>query len=168
MNFGFITYIIGWILKFQGAFLLVPCIVSMIYKEKSGFAFVISAIISFTIGMLCTRKKPQNRSFYAKEGFISVALGWIVLSISGSLPFIISGEITNIYNALFDSTIDQWNTHKSVFNNCIIGKSNLLFLIEDTKGNIFGQVVTSMQTAQCIDIKENQQIVYDDFQFPEQ
>ena len=109
MNFGFITYIIGWILKFQGAFLLVPCIVSMIYKEKSGFAFVISAIISFTIGMLCTRKKPQNRSFYAKEGFISVALGWIVLSISGSLPFIISGEIPNIYNALFE-TISGYTT----------------------------------------------------------
>ena len=45
MNFGFITYIIGWILKFQAAFLLVPCIVSIAYKEKSGFAFIISAII---------------------------------------------------------------------------------------------------------------------------
>ena len=40
MNFGFITYIIGWILNFQGLFLLVPCIISMIYNEKSGFAFL--------------------------------------------------------------------------------------------------------------------------------
>ena len=103
MNFAFITYIIGWILNFQGIFLLVPCIVSMIYNEKSGFAFIISSIISFVIGVLFTRKKPKNRSFYAKEGFVSVALGWIVLSISGALPFIISGEIPNIYNALFES-----------------------------------------------------------------
>ena len=103
MNFGFITYIIGWILNFQGAFLLVPCIVAMIYKEKSGFAFLISALISFAIGMLCTRKKIENRSFYAKEGFITVALGWIALSISGALPFIISGEIPDIFNALFES-----------------------------------------------------------------
>ena len=103
MNFGFITYIIGWILNFQGAFLLVPCIVAMIYNEKSGFAFLISSLISFAVGMLCTRKKIENRSFYAKEGFITVALGWIALSISGALPFIISGEIPDIFNALFES-----------------------------------------------------------------
>ena len=103
MNFGFITYIIGWILNFQGLFLLVPCIVSMAYNEKSGFAFVISSLISLTVGMLFTRKKPTNKSFYAKEGFITVALGWIALSVSGALPFLISGEIPNVFNALFES-----------------------------------------------------------------
>ena len=88
MNFGFIIYIIGWLLNVQGGFLLVPCIVAMIYGEKSGFAFFVSAIISFILGIICTRKKPQNRSFYAKEGFITVALGWIVFSISGALMFL--------------------------------------------------------------------------------
>ena len=103
MNFGFITYIIGWILNFQGVFLLVPCIVAMIYNEKSGIAFLLSSLISFAIGALFVRKKPKNRAFYAKEGFISVALGWIVLSVSGALPFLISGEIPDIFNALFES-----------------------------------------------------------------
>ena len=103
MNFGFITYIIGWILNFQGVFLLVPCIVAMIYNEKSGIAFLLSSFISFAIGALFVRKKPKNSSFYAKEGFISVALGWIVLSVSGALPFLISGEIPDIFNALFES-----------------------------------------------------------------
>ena len=46
-NIRFIIYIIGWLLNVQGGFLLVPCIVAMIYGEKSGFAFLISAIISF-------------------------------------------------------------------------------------------------------------------------
>lgn len=103
MNFGFITYIIGWILNFQGVFLLVPCIVAMIYNEKSGIAFLLSSFISFAIGALFVRKKPKNSSFYAKEGFISVALGWIVLSVSGALPFLISGEIPDVFNALFES-----------------------------------------------------------------
>lgn len=103
MNFGFIKYIIGWILNFQSVFLLVPCIVAMIYNEKSGIAFLLSALISFLIGALFTRKKPENRSFYAKEGFVSVALGWIALSVSGALPFLISGEIPDVFNALFES-----------------------------------------------------------------
>ncbi len=103
MNFEFIKYIVGWILNFQGIFLLVPCIVSTIYGEESGYAFLIASLISFVTGFLCTRKKPKNTSFYAKEGFVTVALGWIVLSVSGALPFIISGEIPNIYDALFEA-----------------------------------------------------------------
>ena len=49
MNFGFIIYIIGCLLNFQGAFLLVPCIVAMSYGERSGFAFLISSVISIII-----------------------------------------------------------------------------------------------------------------------
>ena len=127
MNFGFITYIIGWILKFQAAFLLVPCIVSIAYKEKSGFAFIISAIISFTIGMLCTLKKPKNRSFYAKEGFVSVACGWIALSVSGALPFIISGEIPNIFNALFETISGYTTTGATILSDVESLSKSILF-----------------------------------------
>lgn len=109
MNFGFIRYILGWILNFQGIFLLVPCIVALIYGEKSGIAFVAASIVSLAVGFLCTRKKPKNKSFYAKDGFVSVALGWIVLSISGALPFLISGEITNIFDAVFE-TVSGYTT----------------------------------------------------------
>ena len=38
-------------------------------------------------------KKPQNRVFYVKEGFVSVALSWIVMSAVGSVPFVISDSI---------------------------------------------------------------------------
>ena len=127
MNFGFITYIIGWILNFQGAFLLVPCIVAMIYNEKSGFAFLISSLISFAVGMLCTRKKIENRSFYAKEGFITVALGWIALSISGALPFIISGEIPDIFNALFESISGYTTTGATILSDVESLSKCLLF-----------------------------------------
>ncbi len=109
MNFGFIIYIMGWLLNFQAGFLLIPCIVAMIYGEKSGYAFFVASIISLTFGIICTRNKPKNKSFYAKEGFVTVSLGWIIFSISGALPFIISGEIPNVFNALFE-TISGYTT----------------------------------------------------------
>ena len=127
MNFGFITYIIGWILNFQGLFLLVPCIVSMAYNEKSGFAFVISSLISLTVGMLFTRKKPTNKSFYAKEGFITVALGWIALSVSGALPFLISGEIPNVFNALFESISGYTTTGATILSDVESLSKGILF-----------------------------------------
>jgi len=128
MNFGFITYIIGWILKFQAAFLLVPCIVSIIYKEKSGFAFIISAIISFIVGMLCTLKKPKNRSFYAKEGFVAVAMSWIILSITGAIPFVLNGDIPSYVDALFEIISGYTTTGSSILTNVEgLSHANLFF-----------------------------------------
>ena len=117
MNFEFIRYIVGWILNFQSIFLLVPCIVSMIYDEKSGLAFFTASAISLLIGIVLTRKKPKNTSFYTKEGFVSVALGWIALSISGALPFIISGEIPNIFDALFETVSGYTTTGATILSN---------------------------------------------------
>lgn len=109
MNIQFIVYILGWILNFQGLFLLVPSLVAAFYKEKSGVAFIISALICLVIGVILTRWKPKSKSFYAKEGFITVAAGWLVLSISGALPFLISGEIPSVFDALFE-TISGYTT----------------------------------------------------------
>ena len=108
MNYRFIAYIMGWILNIQGVFLLVPSLVALYYKEESGFAFLIAAGISLALGALATVKKPKNKSFYAKDGFVSVALGWVVLSISGALPFIISREIPSVFDALFEKESNRF------------------------------------------------------------
>ena len=47
-------------------------------------------------------KKPKKTTYYAKEGYISVALGWIVMSIMGCLPFVLCGEIPSFVDALFE------------------------------------------------------------------
>lgn len=49
-----------------------------------------------------THRKSGNRSFFAKEGFVSVSLSWIVLSIIGALPFVLSGVIPNPVDAMFE------------------------------------------------------------------
>ena len=79
-----------------------PVIVAIIYGEKSGFAFLITIGICLLFGIPLSIKKPKNRVFFAKEGFISVAIGWIVLSFMGSLPFFISHEIPHFVDALFE------------------------------------------------------------------
>ena len=109
MNYSIIRYILGWVLKFESMFMLLPCLVAVIYKERSGFSFFIMMIICFVIGMFASRKKPKNSLYFAKEGFVIVALSWIVMSIFGALPFVISGEIPNFTDALFE-TISGFTT----------------------------------------------------------
>ena len=93
MNTSIIRYILGQVLRLEGLFLFLPCMVSVIYWEASGFAFLSSALLCILLGTLMTVKKPTTHTFYLKEGGITTALICILLSIFGALPFYISSEI---------------------------------------------------------------------------
>ena len=101
MNYRIVFYILGKVIIFLGLFLLLPFAVALIYQEKSGIYFLITAIISLVVGLLLSYKKPKDKRFYAREGFVVVALSWIVMSIIGACPFFFSGEIPSMVDAVF-------------------------------------------------------------------
>ena len=103
MNFSVIKRTIGYILLFESVFFFVPMITAACYWEKEFFSFLICSGICAALGGLCMLGKSKRLDFYAKEGFVTVALSWIVISIFGSLPFIISGAIPNFIDALFET-----------------------------------------------------------------
>lgn len=109
MNYSIIFYIIGWVLNIEGLFLLLPCVTAVIYREKSGFAFLAAAVLCLIFGRAATFRKPKNNVFYGREGFVTVSLCWVVLSIFGALPFLLSGEIPSVPDALFE-TISGFTT----------------------------------------------------------
>ena len=114
MNYSIIFYIIGWILKLEAIFMFLPGITAVIYGETSGFAFLITIIICLALGIPLTWKKPSKKAFYTKEGFVTVALSWIVLSIMGALPFIFSGSIPNPVDAIFETVSGFTTTGASI------------------------------------------------------
>lgn len=77
MNKKTVIYILGCVLVFVSAFMLLPWFVSLIYSEETGKYFLYTAIAGFVIGRIMTWKKPEKGGFFAKEGFVSVALSWI-------------------------------------------------------------------------------------------
>lgn len=102
MNIAIIIYFLGWILNVEAVLMLLPCITALIYQESSGIYFVVTLAICAVIGGFATFRKPKNTVFYAKEGFVCVALSWIILSIFGALPFYLSREIPFFEDALFE------------------------------------------------------------------
>lgn len=109
MNIKMVRYILGWVLLFEGIFMILPIIVALIYGEKHGYAYVITAVLCLLISWLFTRKKPEMNRLCAREGFVSVALSWIVMSAFGALPFVITGDIPNFVDAMFE-TISGFTT----------------------------------------------------------
>lgn len=114
MNYSIIAYIVGWILNFEAVFMLLPCITATVYQEQSGWAFVLAMLLCLLIGIPLTRKKPHNKIFYTKEGFVTVALSWIILSTMGALPFIFSGAISSPIDALFETVSGFTTTGASI------------------------------------------------------
>lgn len=114
MNFSIVKYIIGYVLAFEAAFMALPCIVAVVYQEREGWSFVITAALCLLLGFLLLRRKPENRVFYIKEGFVTVALSWIVLSVMGSIPFLLTGSMTNPVDALFETVSGFTTTGASI------------------------------------------------------
>lgn len=103
MNYGVIIYFLGWLLDFEGFFLLLPCLVGAIYREDDALFFALAALICLSTGFIMTRFKPKNNALYAREGFVIVALSWFLLSIFGALPFVMTGAIPSYIDALFET-----------------------------------------------------------------
>ena len=114
MNTSIIRYVLGQVLRIEGFFLFLPCIVALIYQEASGFAFLGTALLCIMLGTLMTSRKAKSNIFYLKEGCITTSLSWIVLSIFGALPFCISGEIPSFTDALFETVSGFTTTGASI------------------------------------------------------
>ncbi len=117
MNIRAIIYVLGWVFNIEGLFMFFPFIVSLIYGEKQGFAFLTVAVVCVLLGMLLISKKPKNMTIYAKEGFLTVAFSWILFSIFGCLPFIFNGDIPNFTDALFETVSGFTTTGSSILTN---------------------------------------------------
>lgn len=109
MNYSMIFYILCSVLTFEGFFLLAPCIVALCYGEKQGLLYFAVAAVCIIVGGFARIRKPKNKVFFSKEGFVTVSLSWIVISLVGALPFYFTGEIPSYADALFE-TISGFTT----------------------------------------------------------
>ena len=117
MNFAVVRFIIGWVLQFEAGFLLLPVLVGIIYQEyKASQIYVIAAILCLICGFLLRRKPPVQKDLYTREGFTSVALSWLFMSVFGALPFVFTGEIPNFIDALFETASGFTTTGASILN----------------------------------------------------
>ncbi|MBR3307722.1 MAG: TrkH family potassium uptake protein [Lachnospiraceae bacterium] len=115
MNAGMILYLLGKILELTGGMMALPFIVGLIYHERSGMYFLVCGAVILATGFLLTHfTKPKNTSFYARDGFVVTALSWLLLSLAGSLPLFLSGEIPAFEDALFECISGFTTTGASV------------------------------------------------------
>ncbi|WP_434310991.1 TrkH family potassium uptake protein [Hominifimenecus sp. rT4P-3] len=103
MNNKMIRYILYKLIGVEGIMLLIPMAVAILYGESSYLSFLIVAAVLIALSLTLGAKKPENPVIYAKEGFFIVGLTWVIWSVFGALPFVISGAIPNFIDAFFET-----------------------------------------------------------------
>ncbi len=117
MNRGIIRYVLGSVIKIEAILLMAPFLTALVYHERQGLSYLIVAVICLVVGTLLTIIKPEDPVFYLKEGCISTAASWIVLSLFGAIPFVLTGEIPHYINALFETVSGFTTTGASIIEN---------------------------------------------------
>ena len=128
MNRKIVFKITGRLLEALSLILLLPMLVSIIYKEDCFLSFLITAGISLILGValrLFTRNCKKD--LYAKEGFLIVSLAWVSASLVGCLPFILSGEITSFADAFFETVSGFTTTGATVVTDISCLSHGILF-----------------------------------------
>lgn len=114
MNYSIIRKILGIVIQFIGAFLVLPAFCGLVYGEKQAIVYIVLAVVYFALGRLISSFKLNNQAYYAREGLVVVGLSWIILSVLGAIPLVITKDIPNFTDALFETVSGFTTTGSSI------------------------------------------------------
>ena len=115
MNYRMIAFILGRVLLILAALMLLPLVTALVCGE-SVLPFVVTILLTALCGGVLLLIRPKTREIYAREGFSCVGLSWLAMSLLGSLPFVIGGDIPRFVDAFFETVSGFTTTGASILN----------------------------------------------------
>ena len=113
MNFRMIGQVIGRVLCIEAALMLLPMVAALAYGESPA-PFLITIAVTGGIGLVMWRVRAKSGGITARDGFLIVGLSWIAMSLFGALLFVLTGDIPNYIDALFETISGLTTTGASV------------------------------------------------------
>ena len=118
MNYKVILRTLGSVLNIEAVCMLLPAICALCYKDtESVKVYLFCSVLCLVSGVFLSLIKPKHKTMYSKEGFVTVALSWIIISLFGAVPFVISGYIPNYIDAFFETVSGFTTTGASILTN---------------------------------------------------
>lgn len=128
MNYRAVVNVLGRILFLEAILMVLPIIVDLVYGEGTWWAFLIPLGCLLLISIpIIVFVKPKEILLYAREGFVITALAWVLVSLVGAVPFVISKEIPNFVDALFESVSGFTTTGASILTDIEALSHSMLF-----------------------------------------
>lgn len=114
MNYKVVLKVLGNVLKYEVLLLIIPLLVALYYGDGDALGFIITIVLMAPLAFILCRIKTKKNAIYAKEGFITVGVAWILISAVGALPFVFSGAIPSFIDAFFETASGFTTTGASI------------------------------------------------------
>jgi trk system potassium uptake protein TrkH len=127
VNFGIVAKMLGNLLVLEAAGMVLPFLVSIYYNQHDKKAFIICIALTGLVGFILTRTPNKKKAIKIKEAVAIVSLGWIAISVFGSLPFIFSESINSFVDAFFETVSGFTTTGATLVDNVEALPKGILF-----------------------------------------
>lgn len=128
LNTRIIAHIMGLLLLCNGSFMLLAAFVSGLYKDGATLDITLAAIVTMLFGVMAMfYTRGHKKEVKRKEGYIVVTFGWIIMSISGTLPYVFSGAIPSLTDAFFETISGYTTTGASILDDIEALPAGILF-----------------------------------------
>ena len=118
MNKRLVLRLLGAILLIEALAMAPSLAISFLYGDGDALALLSSMALLAALGFPAWRfAHPREQNLRAREGFLVVALSWVLLSAFGALPFVISGLIPNYIDAFFEAVSGFTTTGATLMGN---------------------------------------------------
>ena len=117
LNYKIIFHFLGLLLLFNGGFMLLATLMSFIYDDGATLPIGLAGIVSLVFGgltMLATRR--PNKEMGKREGYIVVTFGWLIMALSGTMPYLFTDSIPVFANAFFETISGYTTTGSTILN----------------------------------------------------
>lgn len=127
MNFAMVLKNLGTLLICEALAMFPSMFVSMFYKENEARAFFYTIGIVLVLGIGLFLIRPKNKGLHARDGFAIVAIGWLLVSFFGALPFYFSGAIPSLVDSFFESSSGFTTTGSTILADVEVLAKGILF-----------------------------------------
>ena len=127
-----IAYVIGTLLLVTSIAMLLPIVVSLIYKEGDLNPLLISAAVAFSMGLPLWWFSPRNYELSFRDAIFIAVFGWVIISGVSALPFILHGSIPSFTDAFFEMMSGYTTTGATILNDIESVPHGLLFWRSET------------------------------------
>jgi trk system potassium uptake protein TrkH len=116
INYRIVIKVIGLLIFIMGIFLMIPSLTAAFYEDIVLLPFVKSSALCLTAGVILYMIKVPVKDIRKREGYLIVALGWIILCLLGSMPYLFEeGLDVSLTDAIFESTSGLTTTGATIF-----------------------------------------------------
>ncbi|QUH24578.1 TrkH family potassium uptake protein [Serpentinicella alkaliphila] len=127
MNYGVVIKVLGNLLLFKAIAFVLPLYIAILDKSHDRLAFIYSILIVLAVGIPMSRFPKKNNRIRAKDALTIVTFGWILVSVFGSIPFILSGSIPSFIDAFFETVSGLTTTGATIIDDIEVLPRGILF-----------------------------------------